>query len=58
MRRLPTILNDMLLLAGVALLCAGFWMVYPPLAVILAGLAMCSAGVLGGWTEASHRRHE
>lgn len=36
---------DALALTGFALVCVGLWWIWPPLALIVGGIAVCASGV-------------
>jgi hypothetical protein len=44
--------NDVVTVLGMGLLAGGLWMVYPPAALIVVGLALITFGIFGAWHKA------
>lgn len=38
--------KDALVFGGAALICAGLWWIWPPLALIYAGVTLCGLGLM------------
>lgn len=49
---------DALCLLGLALLCVGLWMIYPPAAVIVCGAVLLRMGLRGGSRQTAPARAE
>jgi hypothetical protein len=43
--------NDVAVMVGGAMLGYGLWMIYPPAALIVVGLALITFGILGAWKK-------
>lgn len=52
----PGLRFDLLAAAGFLLVCLGAWLVYAPAGVILVGLGLATAGILGAKVAAWRRR--
>lgn len=48
MTRLARYMADALILLGAGLVVAGAWIIYPPIALIVAGFALVFLAVIGG----------
>jgi hypothetical protein len=44
--------NDGAVMVGGAMLGVGLWLIYPPAALIVVGLALITFGILGAWQKA------
>jgi hypothetical protein len=44
--------NDAAVMVGGAMLGAGLWWIYPPMALIVVGLALVTFGIAGAWQKA------
>jgi hypothetical protein len=44
-------MSDVMILAGVGLVCGGLWWIYPPAAVVVLGVILLVGGVVRGWHE-------
>jgi hypothetical protein len=54
----PTILFDLLALAGAACVAVGLWWIYPPACLIVSGSALSAAGIVGARAWARLTRSE
>jgi hypothetical protein len=51
-------ITDVFIALGLALIFIGLWLIYPPAALIVLGVLLLAAGILGGWMASGLRRRQ